>query len=181
MNKFLKTGMQKRVTVTVICFGLVLPMLFSSCKKEVLKQNVYDNVYYEVTPVTLYTNNAEKNKQKSSIQYISILFSDLFNQTIPGSDLNNLGEVILSIGDKGLVNQLILERFLTLPGIQIPTQTQMNADLNSFITSAYQRFYLRNPTEYEKYYLKNLIQNDASVTPEIVYAAFALSNEYMFY
>ena len=105
----------------------------------------------------------------------------MFNQTIPGSDLNNLGEVILSIGDKGLVNQLILERFLTLPGIQIPTQTQMNADLNSFITSAYQRFYLRNPTEYEKYYLKNLIQNDASVTPEIVYAAFALSNEYMFY
>ena len=142
---------------------------------------MYDNVYYEVTPVTLYTSNAEKNKQKSSIQYISILFSDLFNQTLPGSDLNNLGEVILSNGDKGLVNQMILERFLTLPGIQIPTQAQMNADIDSFIISAYQRFYLRNPTDYEKYYLKNLIQNDASVTPEIVYAAFSLSNEYMFY
>jgi len=156
-------------------------IIFSSCKKEVLKQNVYDNVYYEVTPVTLYTSNAEKNKQKSSLQYISILFSDLFNQNIPGSDLNNIGEAILSIGDKGLANQLILERFLTLPGISIPTQTQMQADLNAFINSAYQRFYLRNPTEYEKIYLKNLIQNDSNITPEIVYAAFALSNEYMFY
>ncbi len=86
-------------------------IIFSSCKKEVLKQNVYDNVYYEVTPVTLYTSNAEKNKQKSSLQYISILFSDLFNQNIPGSDLNNIGEAILSIGDKGLANQLILRRF----------------------------------------------------------------------
>ncbi len=181
MKRFLNFKMMKQFTVTVLCFGVVLPMLFSACKKDVLKQNVYDNVYYEVTPVTLYTSNAEKNKQKSSIQYISILYSDLFHQTIPGSDLNNLGEVILSVGDKGLVNQMILERLLTLPGIQIPTQTQMNADLNSFITSAYQRFYLRNPTEYEKYYLKNLIQNDVSVTPEIVYEAFALSNEYMFY
>ncbi|MEI7803021.1 MAG: hypothetical protein WCI97_10275 [Bacteroidota bacterium] len=181
MNRILNTEKLNQKLLFGICCCFLLPLFFSSCKKEVLKQNVYDNVYYEVTPVTLYTNNAEKNKQKSSIQYISILYSDLFHQTIPGSDLNNLGEVILSMGDKGLANQMILERLLTLPGISIPSQTQMNADLNSFITSAYQRFYLRNPTEYEKYYLKNLIQNDASVTPEIVYAAFALSNEYMFY
>ena len=155
--------------------------LFSSCKKEVLQQNIYDNVYYEVTPVTLYTSNAEKNKQKSSLQYISILYTDLFKQSIPGSDLNNIGEAILSIGDKSIANQMILERMLTLPGISIPTQSEMQSDVDGFITAAYQRFYLRNPTGYETYYMKNLINTDSAITPEIVYAAFALSNEYMFY
>ena len=51
--------------------GLVSIALLASCKKEVLQKHVYDNVIYEVNPVTLYANNAQKTKQKTSLQYIS--------------------------------------------------------------------------------------------------------------
>ncbi|HAP00671.1 MAG TPA: hypothetical protein DCQ93_01990 [Bacteroidetes bacterium] len=160
-------------------FALVA-FLFS-CKKEIVQNNIYDNVYYEVTPQVLYENNAQKNKQKTSLQYISILYTDLFNQSIPSSNLVDLSELILSIGDKGIANDMILQRMLTLPGLQIPTQAQMQADMDGFISATYQRFYLRNPTAYEKIYLKNLILADSSLTPQIIYMAFALSNEYIFY
>ena len=89
-------------------FALVA-FLFS-CKKEIVQNNIYDNVYYEVTPQVLYENNAQKNKQKTSLQYISILYTDLFNQSIPSSNLVDLSELILSICDKGIANDMILQQ-----------------------------------------------------------------------
>lgn len=63
----------------LILNALVGAALLASCKKDVLQKRVYDNVIYEVNPVALYASNAEKTKQKSSTQYVSILYNDLFN------------------------------------------------------------------------------------------------------
>ncbi len=166
---------------TLFFFATVTLIAFSSCKKEIIQQTKYDNVIYEVDPVKLYQSNAEKNKQKSSVQYISILHSDLFNQSISSKDLNGQAEATLSLGDKGIANEMILYNLLNKPGVQIPTVSEMKSNVDQFIINTYQRFYLRNPTEYEKFYFRNLINTDATVTPQVIYAAFSLSNEYLFY
>jgi len=153
----------------------------SSCKKNVLEKTVYDNVIYQVDTVNLYSSNADKTKQKSAEQFISILFSNLTTETIPSDDLNNIAEVSYSFGDNGLMNTMLLENFLGNPGIDIPTDDEMRDNIEQFVVDTYLKFYLRQPDEYEKYYFINLISQDASITPEMVYASFAQSNEYLFY
>ncbi len=152
-----------------------------SCKRDVIEKRVYDNVIYEVNPVTLYLNNAQKTKQKTPLQYISILYANLFNQNISAQKLNELSEIFLSIGDKGIANSLTLNRFLAINGVQIPSNQLMRNDIAAFVNETYLKFYLRNPTPYEAYQLKKMIADDIAITPEMVYAAFALSNEYNFY
>ncbi len=165
----------------LLCSVLCSTILITACKRDVFEKRVYDNVIYEVNPVTLYLNNGQKTKQKTSLQYISILYANLFNQNISAQKLNELSEVFLSIGDKEIANSLTLNRFLTLTGIQIPTNQQMRDDIPQFVSDSYLKFYLRNPTPYEAYQLQKMITDDLAVTPEMVYAAFALSNEYNFY
>src|SRR5690242_15513673 len=97
----------------IICSSLALLLSLGSCKKEIIQKVIYDNTIYGVTPVTLYSSNADKTKQKSPEQFISILYSNLTNQTIPADDLNHIAEITYSIGDKGLVNTMLLENFLT--------------------------------------------------------------------
>ncbi|MGB3076405.1 MAG: hypothetical protein WBB36_13830 [Chitinophagales bacterium] len=160
---------------------LLLSILFSGCKKDISQQVIYDNVIYEVNPVSVYANNAEKVKQKSSEQFISVLYSNLTNKSIPGDDLNNLAELALSFGDKELMNRVLLENMLGEPDIKIPTNEEMRSNIEAFVNETYLRFFLRNPTPYEKYFFKDLINKDASLTSEMVYVAFAQSNEYLFY
>ncbi|MEO6166798.1 MAG: hypothetical protein ABIO46_00955 [Chitinophagales bacterium] len=164
-----------------LTFGLVLFFFLSSCKKDITRQTVYDNVIYEVNPVSVYASNAEKTKQKSPAQFIAILYSNLTNKTIPGDDLNNLSELALSFGDKELMNNVLLENFLADPEIKIPTNEEMRSNMDEFVNQTYLKFFLRYPTAYEKYFLKDLISKDAAITSEMVYAAFAQSNEYLFY
>jgi hypothetical protein len=167
-----------RVSNALVAFAV---LLLTSCKKDVVQTRVYDNVLYEVNPVTLYESNAQKTKQKSSLQYISILYTDLFNQSIPANKLNKMSEAALSIGDKAAASDLIMQKWLVEPGVQIPTDNAMRADLQQFVTDTYLRFFQRYPTPYESYFLKKTIDDDPAVTPALVYAAFALSNEYYYY
>ena len=53
--------------------------------------------------------------------------------------------------------------------------------LYKILYETYKRFLVREPTEAETTYFKNYINSDPNVTPELVYFAFALSNEYLFY
>lgn len=97
--------------------------------------------------------------------------------------LDNLVIYRLSIGDKTLVNEMILNAMLKDPVVvaNIPNNAEMRDDVDQFILDCYLRFYLRNPTEYEKYGLANLIESDPDITVIDVYRSFLLSNEYMFY
>ena len=54
-------------------------------------------------------------------------------------------------------------------------------DPDGFLDETYHRFFVRNITEAEKTYLKNLIMANDSLTPEMLYYSFALSDEYQYY
>ncbi len=156
-------------------------ILSGSCKKDISQQVIYDNVIYEITPVSVYANNAEKTKQKSAEHFISILYSNLTDKSIPADDLGNLAELALSVGDKELMNRVLLENMLADPQISIPSNEEMRSNITAFVNGTYLKFYLRNPTAYEAYYFQDLINHDSTITSEMVYAAFAQSNEYLFY
>jgi hypothetical protein len=75
----------------------------------------------------------------------------------------------------------LLENILAAPEIEIPSKQEMRNDIGTFVSSTYLKFYLRKPSEYEKYFFTNMIQTDTTITPQMVYTAFAQSNEYLFY
>ncbi len=165
-----------------IYFLFIFLALFS-CKKE--KETIYnpviDNYVYEINGEEVYSSNIEKDKQKTPEQYLSILYTNLFQTAIPQNDLNELAQVRQAIGDKQLVDELFLNSFSNRPSVNIPTDQEMRADLDAFIENTYLRFYLRKPTPYEVYELKLTIEADEAMTASMIYQAFALSNEYKFY
>lgn len=163
----------------ILCFSFIL--LFASCKKTVEERVIYDNVIYEMNNVVVYNSSSEKTKQKTPVQYISILYADLFNTRIPNNELNNLTLISTAIGDKTLANELILSHYLNSPDLQLPGNEDMLSDIPAFVEEVYIRFYQRNATPYEKLYLTNLIEEDQSLTVQLIYTSFALSNEYYFY
>jgi hypothetical protein len=167
----------KKFILIALCASLV------ACKKEINSTNttVVDNYIYEVNPQEIYQSNADKDKQKTSNQYISILYSNLFQTAIPLQEITDLSQIRLAIGDKQIADELILNGFANAPNIQIPSNSQMRADVELFIEQTYLRFYLRKPTAYENLQLKQLINEDPDLTPQHIYQSFALSNEYKYY
>ena len=94
------------------------------------------------------------------------------------SSLNN---AIESIGDKELAREVIISNFMNDDNVQLPSVEEMNADIDNFIDETYIRFLVRYPNEAEKTWLKNFIQSNPYMTPEMVYFSFALSEEYLYY
>jgi hypothetical protein len=163
--------------------GLFLLLSFSlvACKKENVKEIITDNVIYELNDKVLYQTASEKTKQKSSTQFISMLYEALFHTAISSKELYELNQLSLSNGDKQFINNLIVENYINSPTAIIPTDAAMRADITAFLQQTYIRFYLRKPSEYELHYLKQMILADAQLSPRIIYQAFATSNEYLFY
>jgi hypothetical protein len=162
---------------------LILLLLLTACKKETVTvhQPVVDNYIYGIDGENLYQSNAEKNKQKSAEQYISILYSNLFQNAIGQNDLVELSEIRRAIGDKQISDELILNAFVNNNLVIIPSNLAMRADIDAFVEETYLRFFLRKPNPYEAHELKSEIENDEGLTPELIYMGFALSNEYQFY
>lgn len=157
-----------------LVFPLLAFILFSCAKEE--KKYVY-----EVQEVDISQAGAEKPNVKSSTEYISIAYSDAYGATIPNDLLNDLKTIYISFGDVGVTEDLIVRNFLNGSGVDIPTQVQMDADVNAFVISAYKKIYNRLPNEYEQWFLGNLITEDSDATPEVVYYALMTSNEYRQY
>ena len=164
---------------------ILTALLFTvtACKKETtyVNQTVVDNNIYGVEGEELYQSNVEKDKEKSPEQYLSILYTNLFKTTIDQNSLLELAEVRRAIGDKQMVDELILNAFSNEANVEIPTNNEMRADIDDFIVNTYIRFFLRMPTPYEIYEMKEAIEEDDGLTPELIYQGFALSNEYKFY
>lgn len=149
-------------------------LTMSSCKKEY-------NYIYDVGTEVVYSSNGEKNKEKSSTQFISILYSNLFQSTVTQQQLNDLSELRLAIGDKQIADNLIINAYVHNGAVQIPTNAAMRTDINLFVENTYLRFFLRKPTPYEAQFMKESIEADVGMTPDLIYSAFAESNEYKFY
>lgn len=155
---------------------------FSNCKKEIVTQNEVNADYtYNVENEVIYQSNVEKTRQKTPELYISILYSNLFQSSIPANDLSELAGIRAGTGDKQLADELFLNGFVNGGNAIIPTDSEMRDDIDAFIHNTYLRFFLRIPTAYELYELKKEIEADAQLTPALIYQGFALSNEYKFY
>jgi hypothetical protein len=154
--------------------ALSILMFLSSCKKDY-------NYIYDVGSEAIYSSNAEKTKQKSSTQFISILYSNLFQTSISQQELNDLTELRMSIGDKQIADDLVISAYINDGSVQIPSDADMRANIEQFVEDTYLRFYLRKPTPYEARYLKESIESDSDLSPDLIYTAFAESNEYKFY
>jgi hypothetical protein len=147
----------------------------ASCKKET-------QYIYGLEDVNV--NRREGNKQniKSTTEFISIAYSDIFGTTIPHEGLVKLQVAYSAFGDQKLIEQLVIRNFLNQSGTNaIPTNNQMRTNIPLFLEQSYVKFFGRKPNEFEANFLKNLIETDASISPEIVYFGMMTSNEYRYY
>jgi len=154
------------------CF-LLVAVLVMGCKK--------DAFIYEVDPVDLSQFDGDKDREKTNQEYAAILHANLFQTALSANDLYEIDQCIQSIGDKQLAREVIISNFMNKPGVMIPSDSLMHADVDAFIIATYNRFLVRNPTEAEKTWFRNMIEADPNVTPELIYFSFALSEEYLFY
>ena len=155
---------------------LVLIIGFAnSCKKKAGED------VYVIEPIKVKKNDGNKDKLLGDIEYISILYSDVFAKTITNNEVNIISNVTLSTGDKRAAFELLLQNFLNKSGTAIPTNSEMRQDVNAFVEETYIKFYSRIPNEFETYYFKDLIENNNDITPELIYFSFGTSDEYRFY
>jgi hypothetical protein len=162
-----------RVSIKYIALALVISAVVS-CKKE-------PETTFGLNEVELYSSVADKDKLKTNEQFVAILHANLFQTALSPNDIFDIDECIESIGDKELAREVIISNFMNKDGVVMPSVEEMNADIDTFIDDTYVRFYVRFPTEAEKTYVRNFIQSNPYMTPELVYFSFALSDEYMFY
>ena len=152
---------------------LLVAALVTGCKK--------DAFIYEVDPVDLSQFDGDKDREKTNQEYAAILHANLFQTALSANDLYEIDQCIQSIGDKQLAREVIISNFMNGPGVMIPSDSLMHTDVDAFITDTYNRFLVRNPTEAEKTWFRNIVAADPNVTTELIYFSFALSEEYLFY
>lgn len=151
---------------------LLTAVLLGGCRKEPI---------YGVEPVGLRPFGANKDREKTNTEYAAILHANLFQTALSANDLHKLDQCIQSIGDKELAREVLISNFMNKPGVIIPSDSLMRADVDAFIMATYERFLVRYPTEAEKTWFRNCITADPQISAEMVYFSFALSEEYLFY
>lgn len=157
-----------------ILFTLVFFFLMTSCQKD--KEYIY-----EVNPNDILTPTANKNKLKSTAQYAAVIYANLFQRAISTSDQLEIERLLFAIGDKRLAWELIISSYMNDPTVIIPDDATMRGDIPSFLNTVYNRFYARVPSELELEYFTNYLENNPNISAELVYVAFAISDEYFFY
>ena len=154
-----------------ICYVIICTI---SCKRKV-------EVSYGVNSVDVYDSKAQKKKPKNEAEYISILYTNLFQSPISPSILYQTQNVLYSIGDQSAAKEMLLSNYFNLPGLNIPSNDYMRNNTEAFIIETYKRFMLRQPNQSEIYFFKKYIEENSEATVEMVYTAFAASDEYGFY
>jgi hypothetical protein len=145
-----------------------------SCKKET-------SFLYEVEPVSVSQGGSGKNIVKSTTEFISIAYADIFGSNISSSYLQTLNIVYTAFGDKKLIEDRIIRSFLNSPGTSIPATVHVNGDTALFVVNAYKKLYNREPNEFEKYYSVQLIRNEPALSSRVFYYALMTSDEYRYY
>ena len=160
----------KKLILLSLCFSLV----FFACKKE-------EDIIYGVNQVNADSYNSGKDKLKSTFQYISIVYANLFQQALSANELVEITDCITSIGCKEVAHEIVLSNLMNKTGVIMPSDSLMRSDVNTFLEETYKRFFIRNITEAEREYFKNFLETHPDVSVEMIYTAFSLSNEYQFY
>jgi hypothetical protein len=162
----------KNTRLSFMLFAIVL--LLYSCKKET-------RYVYTVQQQELYETSAEKRNEKTTLQFITIAYSDLFNSNITNNELNKLDIAYQAFGDRKVLGDLIVKNLLERSGALLPTNNAMRADIPEFVNGAYLRFFNRKPTEFEAWKMKDLIEKNVDITAKMVYYSLMTSEEYRYY
>ena len=152
----------------------LLLFVFNSCKKET-------EYIYEVNDVQVSQEDIGKGIPKSTIEFLSIAYSDIFGNTISQNQLNRLSLLYLAFGDKKLLEDLLIKNMINRPESLLPSNQTMRADVDLFIVNAYQKLYNRSPNELEVFTLKKNINENSQMTAVMVYYAMMTSDEYRYY
>ena len=161
----------KRINTYVF---IICSLIFTSCEKEV-------DYLYEVNPVAVQSPGSIKSNAKSTVEFLTIAWADLFGTQIPQQELSKLNTVYVAFGDKKMIEDRILLNFLSKSGVQIPAQTNVSGDTTLYINNAYKKLFNRDANAFEKYYLKEQIRLNASMTSKVIWYALMTSNEYRYY
>ena len=134
--------MVKSLTASTILlvFSVVL-LLSTSCTKE-------DDTYLVNTELIL-PASAFKTKLKTDQQYVAILHANLFQLALSANELYDIAQGIESIGDKEVATEVVISKFMNKPGVQLPTDSAMHAEIDKFIVETYERLLVREPSEAE--------------------------------
>ena len=151
---------------------LVIACTFTSCTKEYV---------YEVTDVAVTQADGSKDNVKTTTEFISIVYSDLFNTNVPTDTLVFVRQAYEAFGDKKLIEDRIVRHFLNSPGVQIPSDATMRSNIPQFVEETIQKFFNRKSDAFENYFVSDIIGNNSNITPMVVYYACMTSDEYRYY
>jgi len=158
----------KWIPLVLACFLSVI-----SCKED------YD--VYEINDLDVLPVNSEKDKPKTSAQFISILYTNLFQTAIGPNKMLEAQNAVLSIGDKQIAYDILVSKYMRDGGVVLPSLDDMKYNTETFVRETYQRFMIRQPTEAELKWMMGYIESRPNLTPELVYFSFATSNEHFHY
>jgi len=146
-----------------------------SCKKE--KKAVYG-----LNDVNISQNSANKDHLKSTTEFISIAYSDIFGTVITTDKLADLSTIYRAFGDKKLIEEMVIKNFLNESTIQIPQIDRTSEiTIQNFVSNSYKKLFNRTPDEYELWFVADMIQKDASLSSELIYFSLMTANEYRYY
>ena len=162
--------MRKLIYILIgICF-------FSSCKKE------NPTHIFGVTDVVVTQSSVDKNRLKTDVEFVSIAYADIFGASISQGELENVSVTYKSFGDKSLVIEMIIRKFIMNEGNNIPIIDRSSTSTTEvFVKDIYKKIYNREPSAFEKWYLSDLIKNESSITSEMVYYSLMTATEYRYY
>jgi hypothetical protein len=159
---------------SILLLALLILLASSGCKKET-------QYVYEVNKVKAGSPAATKPNRKTTLEFVSILYSDILNTSIPQNELVRMITAYDGFGDARVVEDLIVRNLLRRTGAAIPSDADMRSNPEAFVRAMYKRFLIREPGAYEVWYFTDKIQKNESLRPEIIYYAFLTSDEYRYY
>ena len=146
-----------------------------SCKKE-------KKVTYHVNDVNITQNAAVKDHLKSTTEFISIAYSDIFGTVITTDKLADLSTMYRAFGDKKLIEEMVIKNFLNESTIQIP-QIDRTSEITvqNFVNNSYKKLFNRKPDEYELWFVTDMIIRESDLNAELIYFSLMTANEYRYY
>ena len=133
----------------IFFLALISLTFFNSCQKE--------TDLFGITDLTILPVNAEKDKPKTVSQFISILYTNLFQEAIGPNRMLEAKAAIASIGDKQVAFDILVSKYMRDGGVILPTTEFMKTNTEQFIRDTYKRFLVRQPTEAELKWMMNPI------------------------
>ena len=85
-------------------FLLLFLISLASCKKE-------QHIGYGVETANVYEDKSRKTKKKNDAEYISILYTNLYQTAISPNQLYKTQNVLYSIGDQDVASEMLLSNY----------------------------------------------------------------------